>query len=430
MSEPSRRPLGWYCLAAAALCFAILIARAPQAIIHPVLHGEDGSILFADFYNGHGLKALIYPFGGYIAVLPRLAAYLIAFFPTAWMPHLPVLVPMAVTALAFSMFTLAAFRKFVTSDLQRAVICVGLAAMPLGNAAKVGVTGYIQWPAGIVLCLFLLSEAAVSLATVSGVALFAALVLLVWSNPIAVVLAPLFLYEAFRRRAADRPAALFHLLLFGACVLYALLGREASLGVRITDILGASIATLRAIVERVVYETIDGTYSRMGLIDSGRWHFVYLVAALVMGGAAAALWPRLRENADFRRFVVKCLYMIGAITLLSAVFRTVDLDTPWGRRYTYIQSVLFALILLIAITDRLRFPARQRFAATASVLCVAAWLGWINLRNNESYQVDAAEAARIGAFIGTILEAEKANRDTTLRYARGDWPITIHVRPR
>jgi hypothetical protein len=59
------------------------------------------------------------------------------------MPHLLVLVPMAVTALAFSMFTLAAFRKFVTSDLQRAVICVGLAAMPLGNAAKVGVTGYI-----------------------------------------------------------------------------------------------------------------------------------------------------------------------------------------------------------------------------------------------------------------------------------------------
>jgi hypothetical protein len=54
----------------------------------------------------------------------------------------------------------------------------------------------------------------------------------------------------------------------------------------------------------------------------------------------------------------------------------------------------------------------------------------MHLRNNENYQVDAAEAARIGVFIGTILEAEKANRDTTLKYTRGDWPITIDVRPR
>jgi len=425
-----QRSAGKFCVLAAALCFAILIARAPQAVIHPVLHGEDGTILFADSYNGHGLKALFYFYGGYIAILPRLAAYLISFFPTAWMPHLLVLVPMSLTALAFSLFALPVFRKFVASDLQRAAVCVGLAVMPLGNAAKVGVTGYIQWPAGIILCLFILSEAAVSLATVSGVALFAAMVLLIWSNPIAVVLAPLFLYEAFRRRAADRPAALFHLLLFGACALYALFGREASLGVRTTDILGASISTLRAIVERVVYETIDGPHSRLNLIDSRRGYFVYLVAAIVMGGATAALWPRLRENTDFQRFIVKCLYMIGAITLLSAVFRTVDLDTIWGRRYTYIQAALFALILLIAITDRLRFPARRRFAATVSALCVAAWLGWINLRNNDNYQVDAADAARMGAFIDTILEAEKANRDTTLKYARGDWPITIHVRPR
>lgn len=426
-----QRPAGrWYCLAAAALCLAILIARAPQAILHPILFGEDGTILFADFYNGQGLKALTALYSGYISLLPRLAGYVISFFPTAWRPHLFILVPMAATAFAFSLFALPVFRRFVASDAQRGLICVGLAVMPLGNAAKIGATGYIQWPAGIVLCLFLLSEAAVSLATVSGIGLFAALAVLIWSNPISVALAPLFLYEAFRLRTADRPTAAFHLMLFGACALYAVFGRDPSAGARNIDILGASISTLRGVAERIVYETSFGVRSRMDLIDSSRWYVIYPAAAIVVAGIAAALRQRLRDNAGLRRFVVKCLYAIGAITLFCAVFRTVDLDTALGRRYTYIQAALFALLLLIALTDWLiaNVAAPKRLAALS--VCVAAWLGWTNFRNNDHYQTDPAEGARIGILIQAIRYTEVTGRDMVLTYARGDWPIIVHVRPR
>ena len=42
----------------------------------------------------------------------------------------------------------------------------------------------------------------------------------------------------------------------------------------------------------------------------------------------------------------------------------------------------------------------------------------MHLRNNESYQVAAVEAAR------------QPRHHTEPKYARGDWPITIYVRPR
>src|SRR3989442_626153 len=57
-----------------ALAFATVVSRRPDAISNPQFWAEDGKFLYADAYNTGGLGPFLWPYFGYLHLIPRLTA--------------------------------------------------------------------------------------------------------------------------------------------------------------------------------------------------------------------------------------------------------------------------------------------------------------------------------------------------------------------
>jgi hypothetical protein len=163
-----KRPYAWFMFCVPIIVF-IFLARDFNALFKPVLELEDGSQMFGYYYNFDGLGSLLRWYLGYLSLLPNILGYLCSLFPTIWWPHLLVLLSIIIFWIAFSTFCLPLFRPYVINDFQRALICVALAAIPLGNYAMV-LASYTLWPAGIILCLLSISEIDTSVKNVRSAA--------------------------------------------------------------------------------------------------------------------------------------------------------------------------------------------------------------------------------------------------------------------
>jgi hypothetical protein len=414
----------------------VLLVRDPHAVTTPVMHCEDGSVVFPFYYDlGFTIDALIAGltrfYAGYVSLAQNVVGFAVSRFPTRWQPHLLVLVPMLVSAAGFSAFSLPIFRKFVESDVQRAVICIGLVLLPLGNFAIIGVTNYLQLPIAIVLSMFVLSEAAPRVDRAGGLLSCFVLAALIWSTPLSVTLIPVFAYEGLRRRAAGWATLGGQLALVVAAALFGALGRAGPrTAVRIDAVSAGDVASavslwLRAIPERVVFGSAVGNEARLTLLRGGQQVLLDLSGVLIGLLILLALWSRMRAHGDFRRLVWKAVYMIAAYTALSAAFRTLDPMMAWGHRYTYPQSVLVGLLLFIGVTDRML--DRGVYGRALGAVVVLVWLSWLNLLNNGYYTVSPEDGVRVREFVRSVRVAERKGAGAELTLDRGPWSIRIVV---
>jgi hypothetical protein len=415
-------------LPVAIACFVIIALRDPDALLKPALPLEDAEI-FSYYHAARGVLAIFRFEAGYLHLLDELSGYLIAFFPIRWRPHLMAGLPMAASAVGFALFSAASFRRFVENDAQRAVVCLGLAALPLGNFAKVGVMDYLLWPLLVVVVMVMLAEPRLSLRTGRGVALVATISMVCWTNPVCCALVPLFLYEAWRRRQSDPSSALGHLVLVAACCLYAVFGREPGTG--IIKGFEAVAEAAQLIIERVVFEASFGTAARMSFIQAGQWWVLHGVAAAVAVLVVLALWPRLRDSADFRRLSAKIVFIIVSLSVLMPLLRNVWLESVWGRRYGYVQSILMALLILIAISYTVqRLHHLRRSLAALAVVMMGGWLAALNVHNNHLYRTQMFGGDELRLLLRRAAEAQRANRTETFRIDRPRWPVEIHIQAR
>ncbi len=231
-------------------------------------------------------------------------------------------------------------------------------------------------------------------------------------------------------RRSDPPSALGQLVLVAAFVLYGLIGRESGTGP--IKSFYALIEGYRLVMERVTYEASFGAMARMYLIETGRWWVMHVAAAILIAVLVAALWPRLRGNPDFRRMAMKTAYIVVAFGVISALMRNVQLEIAWGRRYSYMQSIPFAVLLLVAITDTLvrLYAAERKLLAAAAGLAVGAWLIVLNVVNNHLYRTQVHEWPRLRALLDQVDEAERANSTAVFRVERDRFPIVVRTRAR
>jgi hypothetical protein len=413
-----------------AAALLVALARDPQALLTPPMVLEDGAVFFAYFYDASGIAPLFHFYAGYIPFLTNAAAYAVSRFPTLWQPHLMALIPLAASSAAFGLFAAPMFRRIVESDLQRAIVGLGLAAFPLGNFAKIGLTSYLQWSLMLVLCLIVLSGTRIAVNSLRGLALTAFLAAVIWTNPVAMIALPLFAFEACRLRSTDPWMAFSYGVLILAGVLYGLLGYDRMSTA--IDLGQAIINGIRAVLERGVFETAFGSTARMSMLSGGGFLWMDAAAILTIAAVVVALLPRLRQNSEFRGFALKAAYLGVAATFMSAMIRSTALDSPWGRRYSYTAAVLFAVLALIAVTDVLArlLAARLYKVLGACVAVLAAGLAVGNWQNNYLYRVQAGEWPALRAFLGTVVDAERASREQTLSLDRGRWTIVVHTHAR
>lgn len=410
------------------ICFVITVSRDIDALMKPVLWAEDSVAIFANYYNVSGIPLVRY-WGGYVSLAADLIGYAVSCFPTVWQPHMLPGIAIAVSAAAFALFAAPIFRKIVVSDTQRFIIAVALAVLPLGSFADVGLVGYTQWPAGILLVLLAAVAPDLSLRSIKGAALFLLLLVLVWTNPVSIIALPLFLYEAWRTRAGAPSSALANLMLAAGCVLYVTVGRVYAPAD--VNVLHALSDGTRLLLERVVFESVFGTMTRMWALAGAYWLWMDIIAVGAIAVTMFGLRHRMRDP-QFRTFLLKAAYLSIGICYLSALMRAdVGLSVYHGRRYPFISGAMFTLLFLIALTDAATPLTTVRKLSAGAAIVVA--LAVTNAYNNWLYQTPSRYWPRFRAFIQSVAAAEKEGRAVTLTLEgeeREGWPIIVHVRPR
>lgn len=412
-------PLPRYALVVfAALALAY---RASDALSHPTLHCEDGSVLLSRYFAGNAEKILT-EYAGYRSILPQLFGYFACRLPAHALPSI-----FACTGFAIALASVFVVYRSLPNRRAGALACVAIACAPIANHALLTSVTYSMVLILLCLCLvtasFTPSRPAQSVATLivcSGLAL---------SHPLAVAATPV----ALRRMIGD--AVNLHGRIFFAslalvclaCPLWsAALASDAALA------FSASRATLTFFpyfFERVICEGLLGPDLRALVRDAGAtWIFTALGALTTLLLAYACTRRRRQDGAPkaAQRFAQNLFVMAIAITLLAlgAANRNLDCADTWAQRYCYVQRCLLFCAAAILLTTRMR--PRPVFVAT----CAAISLAWLT-SGHWLYKVDRAAARQISEYMTRLEEASRDDRLASYpQLDRPGWIITIQKRRR
>lgn len=192
----------WRKLGGLFVLISLLLAwRFPDPLLKPwSLIWEEGTVYFEQSYNLPFWQAVFTPYAGYCTVVTRLLAGACLWLPYGAIPFAYTFLSWMCAAAVLSFFYLPHFRSTVASDWKRGAICVALCAAP--NAIPLMHLETLPFFLVVLLALIGLMELPSGLAGKCAVAVIAALS--AWSAPMAVALAPVFLYRAIQKGAPAR----------------------------------------------------------------------------------------------------------------------------------------------------------------------------------------------------------------------------------
>ncbi len=399
-SRPRAARLAAVALTATAIAAGagLLLLRQAGVPAWRTLWGEDG-YTFLPQALAHPRASLLWPYAGYLQLVPRLIADGV------------VLLPLADAALAFA--------------VAGAVLAAGCAVFA-GHASA----GHIRSPwlrAGLAAGVVLLPSAVVEVAN-SGVdtpwyLLFAAFWALLWrprapagrvlaagicfaaasSQLLAILLAPLVLARVLALRRWSEHAATAGWLA-GITLQLAFAAPAPELAR-----LGPLPAALRFYGQHVLLAAVAGR-QLAGLLQVASGPGAVLLATAAV--AAGAAWMLARGGPRLALFAVTCLGLSLALTVTPAVVRgwvtaPVSASAVWipGSRYTVVPILLIYSAALVAADGVLARPGggpRRWLALTVLLLVLAApWAAdfrGVNLRS--SYPPWPQTASRLAAQCG------------------------------
>jgi hypothetical protein len=114
-------------------------------VLAPSLPFEDGAKVFAYFYEQRNTIEILRFKSGYIPLVGNLIGYIAVRLPTRAIPYAFVDSAVAITSVTYVLFFLRAFRKWVPSDVDRALICILFALAPISDFLLVTMTDYSTW---------------------------------------------------------------------------------------------------------------------------------------------------------------------------------------------------------------------------------------------------------------------------------------------
>lgn len=197
-----RRPRTFYLAGfVAAVAFPFLTPAGRSHLTH--VWAEDGARFLLDGVKESFVTNLITPYGGYLHVIPRLSAELVALLPLEWAAAgfaLSAAVPRALVALV----TFAASGGYLRSTALRVALAALVIVLPVGNSEPLGNISNLHWFLLYGLFWVLLWRDAPRVPAL----LFTTLATL--STPMAFVLAPLAILRLFVHR--DRAVATVFLI--------------------------------------------------------------------------------------------------------------------------------------------------------------------------------------------------------------------------
>ena len=381
-------------------------------------------------------------------------------FPTHAIPYAFVGSAVLIATLTYCLFFLSAFRRWVPSDLERALICILIALAPISDCLLVTMSDYSTW--NLLATLILLTLCPPPTERIWRYLHAFACNLLVWSHPLTILIAPVVLWYSFKDK---RHRTFYHILLFNLVVhqIFGVAGIVTMQGLwehggklqtgLVSQFLHSCLWTGQIIVA-TAFRTAFGSPLFEWAVRERPWLLLVWMAFVAAGSYfVARRVPRLRALIAF------ISYFIVSLTFLSCFLRYEDIHNDpiafiiYSPRYIYLQSLclllLFGTVLasgwelgLFFLKARWDRPimlnlSRLTFIPLAALLChyyvLNTQFGHYFVRNTQRaspyYDPDARNGMIVREFFTRLAEAEQrlGSRSGIQLTADkfNDWPISI-----
>lgn len=423
----------------------IIILRTPEAVLQPSLEAEDGTFVFPYYYANRGAVDLLRFHSGYIPLSLNLIAYLSVRLPTRLIPFGFALLPLLLGIVTHSWLFGKRFRPWLGSDATRALVCVLFVLAPVAQYHIYANATYSLWNALFLLLLFVVTPP--SQVAWRNVAVWAAANVLVWTNPLTILVVPLVIIRLVR----ERRARLMHALTLANLVLYSVVGVEKGgvfSGLTWVESLGKVVKAIGwtfAIVAGTAFRTVFGAPA-FGWAEAGFWPPIAVWAVVVAVAAIIAAKQSIRLRLIF------CLlgYVIFAFTFFSVLGRGPSTLVPLNGapRYIYVPTLAFIVLYLLLldhfiVAERARRRVVVYSAVLALYLALNVQLGHHFVATGQAarppgrahsmyVQSDAGNGRIVREFFAELerLERQKGSREGIYLKANkpGDWPIIADTR--
>jgi hypothetical protein len=339
----------------------IIASRDITALVYPQLRVEDGRDIFAYFYSHHNLLEVFRFKAGYIPLVPNIIGYLLLFLPARIIPYAFALVPLLFSALVYSLFSLPAYRYYLGSDLLRAVACLIFAFAPVFHLDIQISVDYIIW--NLLLALIFLSLPQLPKKGLRLTVILILLILLIWSNPLSIILAPLYAWRAFTGRGNLRYLYLF---LLASLLAYQAFGVQSSgvfSGLSILEIAQKIIVSLAWSIYLFIKQAYKGVFGVNQYMQASRSMLAAFGVALVF---TTLLYLRKRDPHRAVK-IGTLIYFSCSIIFLSVLSRGhayVGM-IHYHMRYMFVPTMLTYILLLNFLEDLMHAPMHNSLSSNA-----------------------------------------------------------------
>jgi len=350
------------------LAFVVLVARRPDAVLHPQFWAEDGRIFYADAYNFGGWSSFFHSYAGYLHAVPRFGAALALLVPLSLAPLVMNVIALAIQAIPVNL--LLSFRSSAWGSLRFRAALAGM-YLVLPNCWELSaIISNSQWV--LALCAFLVLVARPTEMRVWRLLDVSILLFCGLSGPFCIVLLPVAVIIALKRKERAR---ILYAGLLGACCLvqgWELMGTGISN--RSHYILGASPALFVRILAGQVY--LGALLGSNGLA-AGQGLSIFL-ACVAVGGTALIALCFVVSGLEMRLFLFLAVVLLF-VSLISPATWPPPGVTAWqqmsagaGIRYWFFPNLAFAWSILSC--DRSIKPALRVASFCLSVLMLGGIL--------------------------------------------------------
>jgi hypothetical protein len=437
---------------------AIVVLRAPEMVLLPSLLFDEGSKVFAHFYENREAAQILRFKSGYLPLLGNVIGYVAVRLPTRLIPYGFVGSAVVITSFTYSLFFARPFRRWLPSDLDRGLICLVFALAPISDCLLVTMSDYSLW--NLLAALILLTAWPPSKRT--GWRYLHGIVcnLLVWAHPLALLIAPLAAWRAFKS-PGDKTfyrVLLFNLIahqIFGVAGILTTHGLwDHGTGVPIEASLGGKLWASSLWTIEIIAATAFRTAFGSSLFESSASGHAGLLVSWTLFLAIAGYFTA-RKVVRVRSLILFLTYLIVTLTFLSCFLRFEDVHgdpmefISHSPRYIYLQSLSFLLLFGTVIVCawewvRRRLSARPiaRWLGPAALLPLLALLFYYYLLNiqlgygfvgktqpvGRYYDPDPRNGLIVKEFFENLASEERRRNPGGIELTASkinDWPITI-----
>lgn len=416
------------------LVSAILIWRCNDVLVAPELRAEDGSKVFAYFYEHREFSALFRIKAGYTPFLPNVFGYLAVRAPAKAMPYVLTIAPALLTLVTFTVLRAEAYRRYLSSDGARFALCLALAIAPIGTHFTVCHTDYSIWNA--LLLLLLVAILPMPRAAITAILFSLASAALIWTHPLSILALPATLLWLWRDQGLFQRA--LHGLLAVCQVAHVWLGTRPENAVisKGSQSIGSRLVELSTVAwNHLCHAVIRPTVFPWG---PATIEFDYAISGLfALALLACAFVPK--ERFASRVFYAWVGYGLTASMLLIALARAER--GLQSTRYYYVPKAFATIALCLLLSQILLSAVRRlapRFGLSHAAPALAALLLFAALNHHlgriGNYRIsDPENAASVARFFSDLAEAERehgghCNIRLRCRKKHGDWSFAIDTR--